>query len=104
MSETPALSPEEISELVAQQSRARDVFLDGWARGYAAGQAAAQLDQEEWADMLVRRQRALEYLDTEVRKVAVSAADWIDVHKARTAPHSPYVPRHGDIRYGRTAA
>lgn len=104
MNEHAVLSREEIAEMVANHSRAHDVYMQGRLDGYAAGYAAAQLQQEEWADLLVRRQRALEYLDTEARKVAVSAAEWVDVLAFRKSPESSYVPARGDSRYREAAA
>lgn len=36
-----------------------------------------------------------------VRVTARRAAQWIDVHAARTCPSSAYIPRAGDERYVR---
>lgn len=91
-------TPEELTAFICSNRLAFTVYLDGYERGYLEGHKAARLDQEQKADMLVRRQRALEYLDTEVRQVARSAADWVDVLKHRAAPDSAYVPMTGGAR------
>lgn len=91
-------TPEELTTFICTNTLARIVYLDGYERGYLDGQHAAELTQEQHADLLVRRQRALEYLDTEARKVAKSAADWIDVAKHRASPDSAYIPMVGGVR------
>lgn len=91
-------TPEELTAFIGSSKLAFIVYMDGFERGYLEGQNAAQLQQEKQADMLVRRQRALEYLDTEARKVARSAADWVDVLKHRASPESAYVPMTGGFR------
>lgn len=89
---------EELTAFICSNKLAHIVYMDGFERGHLEGLKAAQLDNEEQADMLVRRQRALEYLDTEVRQVARSAADWVDVVKHRASAESAYIPMGGGTR------
>lgn len=98
------MTPAEIEEAVCSHSRARDVYGAGYEAGYLAGIEAAQLTQEQQAELAARCFYALEISDIENRRLAKSAADFIEVDKARNAPGSAYIPRNGDSRYGKAAA
>lgn len=104
MTEHPVMTPDQITDAVCNHSRARDVYGAGYEAGYIAGMEAAQLSQEQQAELAARCFYALEVSDIENRRLAKSAAEWIDVEKARSAPASSYIPRYGDSRYGEAAA
>lgn len=104
MTEHPVMTRDEITEAVCSHSRARDVYSAGYEAGYLAGMEAAQLTQEQQAELTARCFYALEISDIENRRLAKSAADFIDVDKARRVSGSSYIPRNGDSRYGKAAA
>jgi hypothetical protein len=104
MTEHAIMTPEQIADAVCNHSRARDVFGAGYEAGYLAGMEAAQLSQEQQAELAARCFYALELSDIDNRRLAKSAADFIEVDNARNAPGSAYIPRSGDSRYGKAAA
>lgn len=66
--------------------------MEFFLRGHLEGQAHAWATDEDLVDKVARRMRALE-LEHEVnREVARRAMIAIDIHTARSAPGSTYVP------------
>lgn len=66
--------------------------LQFFLRGHLEGQAHARLTDEEMADKVARQLRALELEQEANRSLARRALVAIDIHAARNAPDSTYVP------------
>jgi hypothetical protein len=66
--------------------------LEFFLRGHIEGQAHARATDEDMADKVARRIRALELEHEANRTVARRAMAAIDMHAARNAPGSTYVP------------
>jgi hypothetical protein len=89
-----------VADLVcSDNATARDVWLDGFQRGLAQGTTAAQLSQEQQAELAAEAFYRLEAHREWLGKFVPDAVAATEVEANRRKPGSSYIPRRGDTRY-----
>lgn len=74
---------EELTDFICQNTLAHRVYLMGYEAGVALGARAALMETEKRAELAAHRFYAMEQYDVDNRRAARSAAEFIDVAKAR---------------------
>jgi hypothetical protein len=87
------LTDEEIQELIQQNTRAWDVWLNGYQAGIIQGTNQTMLSNEQAAEDAARRLYALQLDEERHRTFARNAVKAIDTIEARNRPDSTYIPR-----------
>ncbi|WP_172411818.1 hypothetical protein [Arthrobacter globiformis] len=87
------LTDEEIQELIQQNTRAWDVWLNGYQAGIIQGANDQLLSNEQAAEDAARRLYALQLDEERHRTFARNAVKAIDIEQNRRRPDSTYIPR-----------
>jgi hypothetical protein len=86
------LTDEEIQELIQQNTRAWDVWLNGYQAGIIQGTNQTMLSNEQAAEDAARRLYALQLDEERHRTFARNAVKAIDTIEARNRPDTSYIP------------
>lgn len=86
------LTDEEIQELIQQNTRAWDVWLNGYQAGIIQGTNDQLLSNEQAAEDTARRLYALQLDEERHRTFARNAVKAVDTVQARNRPDSTYIP------------
>lgn len=87
------MTDEEIQTLIQQNTRAWDVWLNGYQAGIIHGTNQTMLDNEQAAELAARRLYALQLDEERHRTFARNAVKALDTHLNRQRPDSSYIPR-----------